>query len=67
MEVNFFSNLGAVIVCTVECVLYWQLRILLDFVKEAGDTYSGADLDPGTGAFLTPGSGIGDRFFSGSR
>ncbi len=32
-------------------------------------TYSVADPDPGSGAFLTPGSGIRDRFFAdpGSR
>jgi hypothetical protein len=28
---------------------------------------SGADPDAGSGAFLTPGSGIRNRFFSGSR
>ncbi len=45
--------------------MYWQLRILLDCKKGAGDTYKGADLDPGSGAFLTPGSGMRDtgRFF----
>ncbi len=46
-----------------------RLAKLLTRTGTASNTviYSVADPDPGSGAFLTPGSGIRNRFFSGSR
>jgi hypothetical protein len=46
---------GSLICSTLECI---QTPLANHF-----PTRSGADPDPGSGAFLTPGSGIRNRFF----
>ncbi len=52
-----------------ERVLVKILREVTLLAKVRPDTvlYSVADPDPGSGAFLTPGSGIRNGFFFGSR